>query len=71
MTEHKAGREDSGFRIRAVGPLRFVRWTKESLVSALTFGKPATKKGWFTAEANTAPLAICLAALKAVFDDKP
>ena len=45
MTENK----DTGFRIIRLGPLRLVRWTKQSLVNALTYGKAkATKRGTFT-----------------------
>ena len=38
---------DSGFRLIKIGLLNIVRWTKESLVAALTWGKPRMKRGPF------------------------
>jgi len=45
----KADRElPAGFINKAFGPFRFVRWTKESLVAALTWGEPRMRGGEFT-----------------------
>ncbi len=43
--------EDSGFQHIKIGPISLTRWTKESIVEALVWGKPKPRlrgRGTFT-----------------------